>query len=364
MSNFLEHLAHLYLEAAPWLLLGLVAAGLIKAWVADERLARWLGGRGPWATLKAALIGAPLPLCSCGVLPAALGLRRAGASREATLSFLIATPETGPDSIAVSYALLGPFLAIARPLAAVASAVFTGLLSRLVVADDTAGVSPRGPATPAARSPDACCGGETGDEPRSHCCGSVRHEEIKLTDGPLNKTWRGLRYAFSRILDDLSLWLGIGLVLAALVATWVPPLAMAAWGSGLGAKLLMLAVGVPMYVCATASTPVAAGLLLAGISPGTVLVFLLAGPATNLATILVIRREMGSATMLAYLAGIAIASLALGIAVDWLASTWRIDILAQLDEAGELVPQWLAVACGALLAMLSIRPLRRHLIGA
>ncbi len=357
--TFIHHLMRLYLEAAPWLVLGLIAAGLIKAWVADDRLGRWLGGRGPWAVLKAALIGAPLPLCSCGVLPAALGLRRAGASREATLSFLIATPETGPDSIAISYALLGPFLAIVRPLAAIVSAVFTGL-SSLLIDDDTA----RPPAAGAdARTASSCCASATSEGQGSACCGDTCGDADPPLPGPLARTWQGLRYAFSSIVDDLSPWLAIGLLLAALVATLVPPLAMAEWGSGFGAKLLMLLVGVPMYVCATASTPIAAGLLLAGISPGTVLVFLLAGPATNIATIMVIRREMGNATMTAYLAGIAIASIVLGIGVDWLARVLDIDILAQLGEAGEVLPQWLAVASGLLLLVFAIRPLRRHLPG-
>ncbi len=347
MNTFVSHLLELYLEAAPWLVLGLLAAGLIEAWVPDERLGRWLGGRGIWPTVKAALLGAPLPLCSCGVLPAAIGLRRAGASREATLSFLIATPETGPDSIAISYALLGPFLAVVRPVAAILSAVFTGLLS-LTIRDSQVSRA-RETTEPA---PTCCSKGScASDEPQTH------------GQGPIDKTLHGLRHAFSTILDDLTLWLSIGLLLAALVATLVPPLAMAEWGSGLGAKLLMLLVGVPMYVCATASTPIAAGLLLAGISPGTVLVFLLAGPATNIATIMVIRREMGMTSTLAYLAGIAIASLALGIGVDLLADAWRIDILAQLGDSADSVPRWLAVLSGLLLAFLAIRPLRGKLLG-
>ncbi len=339
----LENLLNLYLEAAPWLVLGLVAAGLIKAWLPDEQLNRWLGGEGFWPVTKAALAGAPLPLCSCGVLPAALGLRRAGASRGTTLAFMIATPETGPDSIAISYALLGPFMAVVRPLAAVASAIFTGLLGTFTGKDA---------APPLTVS---CNGGA--------CC--THAEDTKITSMPTGfwgKSIHGLRYAFSDILDDLVFWLAIGLVLAALVATWVPPLAMAEWGSGLTAKLMMLVVGVPMYVCATASTPIAAGLLLAGISPGTVLVFLLAGPATNIATIAVVKKEMGNATLAAYLTGIGLASVLFGILTDWLATTLGIDIVAQLDAGGEAVPKWLAIASGLLLLAAAIKPLRQRLV--
>lgn len=128
LGNTLE----LFLDAAPWLLLGLAAAGLIKAWIPDALIVRWLGGKGSWPVVKAAFIGAPLPLCSCGVLPAALALRRSGASKGATVSFLVATPETGVDSVAISYAMLGPLMAVVRPIAAILSAIFTGLLATLV----------------------------------------------------------------------------------------------------------------------------------------------------------------------------------------------------------------------------------------
>lgn len=343
---FLTNLADLYLDAAPWLLLGLVVAGLIKAWLPEERLSQWLGGNGIWPVVKAALIGAPLPLCSCGVLPVALGIRRSGASKSATLSFMISTPETGPDSIAVSYALLGPFMALVRPIAAILSAVLTGLLALLTVGD-------RGNQ----RLPPITCSND------SCCVNSCSAEKRVSPQDPFSKSWQGMRYAFSDILDDLVLWLGAGLVLAALVVTLVPPMMMAEWGSGLSAKLLMLLAGVPMYVCATASTPIAAGLLVAGISPGTVLVFLLAGPATNLATIAVIRKEMGTMTAVAYLAGICLASVVLGIAVDQFVATFEVDIMAQLDAVGEGLPRWIAVMSGALLAALAIKPLRRRLWG-
>jgi uncharacterized membrane protein YraQ (UPF0718 family) len=344
IADLLGNILDLYLDAAPWLLLGLIAAGLIKAWVPDSLLTRWLGGSGPWPVTKAALIGAPLPLCSCGVLPAALGLRRGGASRSATLSFLIATPETGADSIAVSYALLGPVMAIVRPIAAIISAIFTGLLASLM------------PASPAPVSlPVSSCSGGS-------CCSSACSSTPQVKPGVLATSLQGLRYAATDILDDISLWLGIGILLAGAVATWVPPQALAEWGSGLPAMLLILLVGVPMYICATASTPLAAALLLAGISPGTVLVFLLAGPATNLATLMVVRRELGSASLATYLAGIAISSIATGLLLDWLLSTNRIDVVAQMGHGSEFIPAWLAWGSGAILLALALKPIRRRIL--
>lgn len=335
----------LYLDAAPWLLLGLVAAGLIKAWLPDSLLTRWLGGTGLWPVTRAALIGAPLPLCSCGVLPAALGLHRGGASRSSTISFLIATPETGVDSIALSYALLGPVMAVVRPIAAILSAIIAGLLTALVPEARLA--SPAIPVTT------ECNGGA--------CC-SNQLESTPVGQSFMRTTLNGLRYAASDILDDIVLWLAIGIVLAGAVATWVPPQTLATWGSGLPAMLLMLVVGVPMYICATASTPLAAALLLAGLSPGTVLVFLLAGPATNLATLAVVRKEFGTAVLSAYLTGISLASILLGLLLDWLLNRFDLDVVAQIGSAGELVPPVLAWTSGIILLLLAIKPLRRRLL--
>lgn len=335
IGGFFSNTLALYLDAAPWLLLGLVAAGLIKAWVPDGVLTRWLGGRGIWPITKAALIGAPLPLCSCGVLPAALGLHRGGASRSATVSFLIATPETGVDSLAVSYALLGPFMAVVRPVAAIFSAIFTGLLSSLV---------PEPQAAPLPEAP-SCSG----------CCSGSCSAPAVVPEGFLQKSVAGLRYTVTDILDDIAPWLAAGLVLAGIVATFVPPQALAAWGSGLPAMVLMLLVGVPMYICATASTPVAAALLLAGVSPGTVLVFLLAGPATNLATLAVVKRELGNGVLVAYLLGISVASIGLGLLTDVIASHLAINVMTQLGKGAELLPAWLAWGSGALLLLLSLR---------
>lgn len=342
--ELLQHSLDLYLDAAPWLLLGLIAAGLIKAWLPEGVLERWLGGHGAWPVVKAAIIGAPLPLCSCGVLPAALGLRRGGASRSATVSFLIATPETGVDSIAVSYAMLGPVMAVVRPIAAIFSAIATGLLTTLV---------PQAQPLPLNTPTSTCCSGG--------CCGSSTPTPTNKP-GVLSTTVQGLRYAVSDILDDIALWLAIGILLAGAVATWVPPQALAAWGSGLPAMGLMLLVGIPMYICATASTPVAAALLLAGASPGTVLVFLLAGPATNLATLAVLRKELGVGILATYLVGIAVSSIGFGLLLDSLLSHFGIDISVQLGSEGAMIPLWLSWSTGLLLAVLAIRPIRRMIM--
>jgi uncharacterized membrane protein YraQ (UPF0718 family) len=351
METFFANLLELSLEAAPWLLLGLLIAGLVKAWVPEDLMSRWLGGRGPWPVTKAALIGAPLPLCSCGVVPAALGLHRAGASRGSTISFLIATPETGADSIAVSYALLGPFMTVVRPVAAVVSAVFSGLL---------AGSSDHHQPYPHVHTRFEV---EAGGQPQGACCqGTCRRDSKPPPAGWIARTQDGLGYALSDILDDISLWMAVGLVLAAAVMTFIPPTTVAHYGSGLGAMILMVLIGVPMYICATASTPIAAAMLLAGVSPGTALVFLLAGPATNFGTLGILRRELGTRATAAYLGGIAISSLALGLTTDLLVSALHIDVQAQIMEPADVVPAPVAWLTIAVLVAAAIRPLRAALV--
>ncbi len=323
-------------DASLWLLVGLLFAGLIKAWVPEEQMSRWLGGSGPWAVTKAAVIGAPLPLCSCGVLPAAVGLRRGGASKEATLSFLIATPETGVDSIAVTYALLGPFIAIFRPFAAISSAIFTGLVATFMLRNEQP--APRFQANPA--------------------FGNIA--SVQTTSAvpappspPLQRTWEGIVYASTTLLEGIIHWIFIGIILAGVVLTIAPPDLLSTWGSGLPAMAMMILIGIPMYICATASTPIGAALLLAGMSPGTVLVFLMAGPATNIGTLAVVKKEMGKLALYAYLSGMVVSSISLGLLLDWSIATLEVDIQAQLENSSHFVPHWLEQAAALLLIALT-----------
>lgn len=334
--GILENLADIFLEAAPWLLLGFIFAGLIKVWLPEGLINRWLGGEGIWPISKAALIGAPLPLCSCGVLPAAMSLRRSGASRSSTVSFLIATPETGVDSIALSYALLGPVMAIIRPIAAVISAIFTGFLT-LFASQQNGGKT--------LSSSDSAYEQNLKNASKPECCAN----EAQQTNGFVSRTLSGLRYGLVDMVDDLVLWLAFGLLLAAAMKTFVPAMILAEWGSGLAAMLLMLLVGIPTYICATASTPIAAALLLAGISPGTVLVFLLAGPATNIATMGVVNKEMGRSVLISYLIGICVSSIAIGLLTDALLQSYDIDIYGQVSDGAEWLPEWLVYLSAIIL---------------
>lgn len=370
LNQFIENFIDVSLEAAPWLLFGLLAAGLIKVWIPESFMKRVLGGKGAWPIVKGAIIGAPLPLCSCGVLPAAIGLRRAGASDGATLSFLVATPETGVDSVGVSYVLLGPFMTVVRVVAAVASAIITGLLAVLVLGRDKQ-VIPKGETVVS-----CCSSGSCSSEPEpvaiveTSCCSSgscsdgntSSESEAKPSSEFWSRNLSGLKYALSDIWDDIAFWLLFGIAMAALLATFFPGQALAEWGSGLPAMIIMLLVGIPMYICATASTPLAAGLLIAGISPGTVLVLLLAGPATNMATIAILFKEMGKRIVIVYLVGISLSSIGFGLLTDYVVAANDIDIRAQIEGATEIVPEWIAIASVAILTAAAIKPLRRRLL--
>ncbi len=355
MSTFINNLLALALESAPWLLVGLIAAGLIRAWLPLHLAGQTLGGCGVASVLRAALLGAPLPLCSCSTLPAALSLRRAGASRASTTSFLIATPETGVDSVALSWVLLGPVMAVIRPLAAIISALAAGLLVGRMEREEAV--------RPAAGPP------VVEPQPDTGCCGCpATPPVISVTsrrEGFWTRTLAGLRYAFTDLLDDLALWLLLGLLAAALVVTLVPPDLLAGWSSGLLAMLLLMLISVPMYVCATASTPLAHAMLFAGVSPGTVLVFLLAGPASNIASLVLVRRELGGKTLAVYLFGVGGMSILLGLTLDAAIAGFGIDLLSGVIRAeaeASDVPLVFAMFSLLVLLAMAVRPLRRYLL--
>ena len=325
--SFTQHFVGLFIESAPWLLMGFSAAGLMKAFVPSQVLAKHLGEPGLLATVKAALLGAPLPLCSCGVIPAALGLRRSGASKAATTSFLISTPETGVDSVTVSYAMMGPFMAIIRPIAAISTAITAGLL----VGSDKNDHAPQ-----SSEPVQSCCASKTAEpepEPSSaeSCCSKVS-EENRAADSIGNRLRDSMKFTFVDLIRDISLWLMIGLGIAALVKTYVPTEFLTQWGDGFMAFVVMALIGVPMYICALASTPIAAGLLFSGVSPGATLVFMLVGPATNIATIGLVRNELGTRALVAYLGSVVGVGFGFGYLTNYLVAQWSIDFLAQTQH--------------------------------
>ena len=287
------------LEAAPWLMAGFVLAGAVYVLLPRDKVVSQLGRPGLAGVLKATLVGIPLPLCSCSVVPVASSIRKQGASRGATASFLISMPETGLDSIAISYALLGPVLAVARPLAAFFTSVVAGLL--IDVQDKDFPVDRHGDTLEDATDCTTCSCEEGRAEPSTVAM----------------KVITAIRYGLGDLFEDLSHWLVLGFLLAGLMTALVPARFFEETvGTGIGAMPLMLAAGLPLYVCATSSTPVAAALIAKGLSPGAALVFLLVGPATNIATMVVVSRELGFRSLAIYVVSIAVIAVASGLALD------------------------------------------------
>jgi len=266
---------------APYLLLGFLVAGFLSVVISPEWVERHLGGNGLGQVFKASLFGVPLPLCSCGVIPVAASLRRHGAGKGATTAFLLSTPQTGVDSIAVTYALLGPFLAVVRPLAAFVTGIFGGSLVQAFNDDDEVIDEPTVEAAAA-----SCCSADGCDQ--------------KTPDRP--KIVEALHYGLVILPRDIGRALVFGIVVSGLIATVVAPKALeSALGGGLWPMLAAMAVGIPLYVCATASTPIALALIHAGLSPGAALVFLISGPATNSAALTTLWKILGRRAAILYL---------------------------------------------------------------
>jgi len=323
VSNFIL----LFTESAPFLLLGLFLAGVIRLAVPDKWINKALGKDS--SVVTAALIGTPLPLCSCSVIPAAMSIRRAGASKASTSSFMVATPETGVDSIGVTYALMGPVMAIARPISAITSAIVAGILVRFWDVETP-------PRTEEVKS---CCKGA-----------NKQPESVNL----VTKVKMIFQYGYGKLLADFMGWLLIGLFFAALVQTFVPASLFSEYGSGVPAMMLIILISIPMYICATASTPIAAGLMMAGISPGAALVFMLAGPATNVATLMVIKNELGARSLIGYLTGVIFTALATGLIFDALLSYFDISIAVEMgshDDMTSLLYTLSAVILAVLIAI-------------
>lgn len=289
LTHFLYALLNILNEMSPYILLGFLLAGILHVFVRPEVMSRHLAGHGWKPVIKAALLGIPLPLCSCGVLPTAISLRRRGASAGATTSFLIATPQTGVDSIAATYALLGLPFAIIRPVAALAGAFAGGM------AVDAADGESTGHAHFAS--------GETAMTKRSF----------------LSKVVESVRYGLIDMVASVGKWLVIGLIVAAVITVAVPDeLFLSLSSHPLAAMLLMVAVAVPMYICATGSIPIAMSLMLKGLSPGVAFVLLMAGPAANFASVLLLRKSIGGRSTAIYVGSVIVTAIAFGMIIDYL----------------------------------------------
>ena len=290
MMDYVNAFVSMLNGMSPYLLLGFLIAGVLHAFVPSSIYSRYLSGTGMRSVATAALFGIPLPLCSCGVLPTAVALRRSGASRAASTSFLIATPQTGVDSIAATYSMMGLPFAILRPVAALVTSLLGGLAvghwERKGSLDDVH------------------------DE--------ANYQFSQLPRGFWNKVVETLKYGFFDMMQSIGRWLLIGLVVATLITVLLPDNFFSTYARWpLLNMFIIVLVAVPMYVCATGSIPIAAALMLKGMSPGCALVLLMAGPAANLASMFVVNNAFGRKATVVYLLSIIGGAMGCGVLVDY-----------------------------------------------
>jgi uncharacterized membrane protein YraQ (UPF0718 family) len=316
-------------EMAPYLLFGFLAAGALSVFVRPQTIERYMGGRGLWSVFKASLFGVPLPLCSCSVIPVAASLRRHGASKGATAAFLLSTPQTGVDSILVTFSLLGPVFALFRPIAAFVSGLLGGAAVEFSSRQDGA-----------SESVPAC---------HDDCCADHAHGSRLL---------RMVRYGFLTLPSDIGIALLLGLAVAGGISALIPnDFFLRTVGGGFAAMLLMMAVGIPIYVCATASVPIAAAMMSKGVSPGAALVFLMTGPATNAAGIAAVWRTMGPRTAVVYLAAVAFTALGSGLLLDLFSASLPVT---QAHAGHTSLPGPVRMLCAVAVLALLLQPgLRR-----
>ena len=373
----MNEILHLINQMSPYLLLGFLLAGIMHAFIPKRYFTRYLSKPDLRSVVNAALLGIPLPLCSCGVLPTAMSLRKEGASKGAATSFLIATPQTGVDSIIATFSLMGLPFAVIRPIVALVTALFGGTLVNVIDKEKP---------EKAEEAEHCCCHHEEeeaehccchhdeeeaghccchhDEEEAGHCC--CHHEEEEAghccchheADAKqttfLGKCLVALRYAFVDMIADIGKWLVLGLVIAALITVLVPDTFFAVFADNTWLSiLLVLAISIPMYICATGSIPIAVALMLKGLTPGAALVLLMAGPAANFASILVIRKQLGLRTLMAYLAAIVGGAIGGALVIDYLLPrAWFTDHLVQMSAHCVEGASWFQWTCTAVLLLL------------
>jgi len=340
LGDYLNELVFLAMEMAPWLLLGIIFAGLLKIWFPQAIISRHLGKRNFKSVAKAALLGVPLPLCSCGVIPTGIAFYKNGASKGATNSFLISTPQTGVDSILATYSLLGLPFAVIRPLVAFVTGIAGGVITNIFDKKEDSGKTD----------------GLIGEVCETGACevvsGTDNLSAVKSLKSQWNTFWQ---YAFVELLQDIAKWLIIGFLVAALISVLIPDNFFELLkGLGIVEILLVLVVATPLYICATGSIPIAAVLLAKGISPGAALVFLMAGPATNIATMAVIGKIMGKKSLFLYLVSIIGGAVLFGLAINWFVPAgWLLKgaHLMHADHQHEMLPGWFKIVTLAALVI-------------
>jgi len=334
---------------APYILFGLIFAGFLHELVPDSIVKNHLGKDSVWSVINATLFGIPLPVCSCGVIPLATSIKKSGASNGSTLSFLISTPITGVDSILATYGMFGWAFTVYRVITSMIISIIAGILANFYGEEDEELAQGSKPAFSMAKPSGIAANNmnfsaiqtpkeESLDD--GSCCSSSSSSSSVVTEKKsfIRLSKDALTYAFGTLLSDIASPLLVGLLLGALITVAIPNnlseiLLEYSWLS----YIIVIAIAVPMYVCATASLPIAAGLMLAGVAPGAAFVFLSAGPATNTVTIGVVKKMLGTRTLYIYLGTIIIGSVLFGFGLDYMFSGVDVKELIHLHEEASLL---------------------------
>ncbi|MDA3900421.1 MAG: SO_0444 family Cu/Zn efflux transporter [Spirochaetes bacterium] len=328
IMEFLKHALGFMLDISPYMVLGLIFVGLLHVFVSKEYVARHIGHPGVFSAIKATLLGVPLPLCSCGVIPTAVYFTRSGASKGAVIAFLISTPQTGVDSIIATYGMLGPVFAVFRPLAAFVSGIFGGIIASFGDKEKLVTVQKMD-------SLDIACTSDTCD-----------------TVAPNSKVRQFYNYAFVEFLDDIVLQFILGVIIAALISYFIPGDFFLRYGlaTGISGMVMMIIIGIPMYVCATASIPIALALISKGVSPGAVFVFLAVGPMTNAASLTVLYRVLKTRMMAIYLGSGVLFAVIFGYLLDLIVLQTGLAVLpiGIREQKGEEGPSWFVIVLTVL----------------
>ncbi len=347
--SFFDALIDLSNAMAIYILFGLLFAGLLHELVPESIVKEHLGNDTVGSVAKATLFGVPLPVCSCGVIPLATSINKSGASKGATLSFLISTPITGIDSILATFGMFGWAFTLYRLVTSVIIAMVAGILTNIFETKNRVDTAPamQFSAQPQSEASDSCCSSQ------SSCCSSQK-------DDSGFSFVKALQYGFGTLLKDIAKPLFWGLMAGALITVIVPKdmagfIADNSWLS----YLIVVAIAVPMYVCATASLPIAAALILSGVSAGAAFVFLSAGPATNTVTIGVVKKMLGKTALMIYLGTIVVGSIIFGLGLDTMFAWMEIDIknFIPMHEMASLYDIASSVTMWALLLYFLLQPL-------
>lgn len=335
MQLFFETIYLLFIDMGFYLILGITLVGIFNLFMRKEFIADHLGGNSLWASIKACLFGVPLPLCSCAVVPTGIYLKDKGASTATTSAFLISTPQTGVDSIVATYGLMGPTFAWFRPVAAFFSGVIGGAIVGLFSGKDA---RPRNEmdSTPdhahdhehdeASTCTTSSCSGD------SCCSTSAPTEHMSIKERIIST----LRYSYVETIADISVHFVVGLVIAALISVLLPPDFLVGLGlsSGLFSMIIMILVGLPMYICSTASIPIALTLMAKGVSPGAAFVFLFMGPFTNAASLSILAKKLGKRVVALYVTVAMLSAIGFGFLLDFLVAQFNLPITAHLGGHG------------------------------